>query len=602
MNKFIYAISIFALILASCAKTGTISGGPKDEQAPVLIKSNPELKSVNIEPEKIVLTFDEFINISSLNKSLIVSPPLEQKPLTSLRGKSLIIEITDTLAPETTYSINFGNGIKDNNEGNELKNFVYVFSTGSFIDSMAVTGQVLDAYTLEPLSKEIISVFLYDNLSDSAVLKERALYVANCDENGFFAIQNVKEDVFNIFAVADANASYYYNGSPEKIAFIDSSFQLTSESFRDISIDPELTQPLQQDSSMLATDSTGLDSIFGKDLSYALHLKMYIFEEDTYKQRLVKKERESRTKINYIFNEKQEHFSFQLLEETSKNNDWYILEESENLDTLAIWITDSTIYRNDSIFFVSSYQLGDLDSTYMVSDTALFRFFEPKSRSRNRNNLSKQEPEEPSIQYTTYPKSNGKIDLHKKMKFYFETPLMTFDTSKISLHKKIDTLWVEQGFSMNIPDGNSRILHVDFEKEENQAYKLELLPNAFTDYYSASINDTTVLNFRTQAEDHYGILNFTLSNVPQNSIIQMFNTKNNSILREITVSEDYTWILDFLPPEEFSFRLIIDSNQNGKWDTGKYINKLQPEKVIYFDKKISIRSNWEIEESWNINL
>jgi hypothetical protein len=220
--------SSLAIGLYSCASTGNPSGGPKDVRPAKLdsLTSTPD-KQLRFKPKQLVFNFDEFVEVKDPLKQVLVSPPLTYIPKVTTRGKRVTFTFDDkeVLRENATYTINFGEAIVDFTEGNKVNNFAYVFSTGDYLDSLNITGRILNALTNEPEPEMV--VFLYDNLEDSIVRKEKPFYFAKPDKEGNFRFQNIKSDTFRIFAIKDENLNFKYDLESEKIAFVDSLITLT---------------------------------------------------------------------------------------------------------------------------------------------------------------------------------------------------------------------------------------------------------------------------------------------------------------------------------------------------------------------------------------
>ena len=227
-------ITIFiSLFISGCAQVVAPTGGEKDTTPPVILKSTPENGSTLFNSNEIELEFDEFIVLKNLNEQLIVSPPLKYKLKSKIKGKKLILEIEDTLKENTTYVLNFGNAITDLNEGNPVLNYQYVFSTGGMLDSLSLSGKLLDAFTLGVEEKAY--VMLYPKFeSDSVPSKELPTYVTKTDKEGNFNISNIKEGSYQLFALKDANNNYLYDRPDEKVAFIDTLLLIDSNQIKNI--------------------------------------------------------------------------------------------------------------------------------------------------------------------------------------------------------------------------------------------------------------------------------------------------------------------------------------------------------------------------------
>ena len=223
-NSAILICILLALSLTNCAKRGTITGGLKDTLAPNLRISFPENFNTQFKGDEIKLVFDEYIKLTNLSKQLIISPPMEREPLIlpTTATKFLTIKLKDTLKPNTTYSFNFGQSIADNNEGNALNQFKYVFSTGDYIDSLSLSGKVKDAYEKE--ADAFISVMLYDiddKFNDSVVYKKSPRYITNTlDSLKTFKLENLKAGKYLLVAMKDQNSNNKFNPKEDKIGFL----------------------------------------------------------------------------------------------------------------------------------------------------------------------------------------------------------------------------------------------------------------------------------------------------------------------------------------------------------------------------------------------
>ena len=219
--KYFLFLLLSGTFLISCATKATLTGGPKDTIAPRLdsLKSTPNFKT-NFYPKKIELYFDEWITLKNQNQ-ILVSPPLIKNPKYTQRGKHIIVEIPDedTLRENTTYNINFGNTIVDFTEGNAVQDFFYIFSTGDFIDSLELSGKVIDAYDNKPLKSTL--VMLYESTDDSIVVKSKPFYFGTTRDDGLFKISNIKEGDYKIFALKDENSNFLFDNLKEKVGFLD---------------------------------------------------------------------------------------------------------------------------------------------------------------------------------------------------------------------------------------------------------------------------------------------------------------------------------------------------------------------------------------------
>ena len=245
MRKILFTILSLAII-SGCAKRGNPTGGPIDSLPPVLTNANPKLNTTNFDSEEIRLTFDEFVKLDKVQDQLIISPPLEKsayeiKPLTGVT-KKVFLKFIDSLDINTTYTINFGNSIKDNNEGNPLTFFNYTFSTGETIDSLYVKGNISDAYNIE--TDEYVSIHLYridSTLNDSIIFNKRPTYVSNSLDSTTYKFQNLRDGKYLIIAMKDVGDNYFFDPFYDKIGFIDSLITLPKDSIIDFKLFKEET-------------------------------------------------------------------------------------------------------------------------------------------------------------------------------------------------------------------------------------------------------------------------------------------------------------------------------------------------------------------------
>ena len=245
MRNLIYTV-LSILVINGCAKRGSPSGGPTDSIPPVLVNANPKLNSINFDSEEIKLTFDEWVKLDKVEDQLIISPPLEKtsyevKPLSGVT-KKVFLKFIDSLESETTYTINFGNSIKDNNEGNPLTFFNYTFSTGEVIDSLYVKGNISDAYDFETDNYVSLQLYRIDSIfKDSIIFNELPTYIANSLDSTSYQFQNLKEGKYLIIALKDVDNNYFFDPFYDKIGFIDSLITLPRDSIIDFKLFKEET-------------------------------------------------------------------------------------------------------------------------------------------------------------------------------------------------------------------------------------------------------------------------------------------------------------------------------------------------------------------------
>ena len=613
------------IILAQCAKIGSPSGGPRDIAPPVILKSKPLNRSTQFTGNQIELTFDEFINAQGMSQELVISPPMVESPEIRMRGKTLVIGFEEDLRENTTYTLSFGETIKDLNEGNILRNFEFVFSTGEKLDSLGVLGMATEAFTLQfPESEDPFFVMLYENLSDSAPMLEIPDYIGKITPQGAFLINNVRPGTYRLFALQDLNRSLKYDVPEEMIGFLDTTLLLDPDMFEYILPDTALLEDtLVVDtllSDTLLVDSLGLglqdsldlgmedtvivevsDSVMLAELGkYSVYVDVFLFQEDNKPQYLADYTRDDRRKLSMYFNRELSREVSLEPYDFDPEGDWRLLEEHVLKDTLDYWITDSLVYNIDTLQFLAQYPVTDsLGQITPYDDTLKFTYREPQKKATGRR--KKQEAEEEQGEKITLSagvSGNRPHDIHRPVVFQVQHPVSGIDESMISLKKQEDTLKIPVPFDMIKDTTRIRRYFMKVEWESDFNYFLDVYPGAFTDIYGLT-HDTVSIGFFTRSMEWYGRILLNLSGVDGPKIIQLFD-KDDNIVQVKEVREDGLVEFPFLEPAGFTLKVLHDDNGNGKWDTGDYLEGQQPERVIFHPGTINIRSNFDLEMNWDL--
>ena len=587
---------IAIITFSRCAKQVTPQGGPRDTIPPEVVKSEPPNYSVNFESEEVEIEFNEFIQFNELQQQFLSSPPFEEDPEIQLKGKGFQIEFIEPLRDSTTYTLNFGNAIQDFREGNPLRNFKYVFSTGPELDSMEVQGHVIGALDLKP--RENILVMLYEDLKDSVPYNQIPDYVSRTNEDGSFNISNIRNDTFKIFALGDENSNYLYDNIQEAIAFRDSFVTFSEEKIEqhDTIYHEEYADTLEEYADTLdVPDSLRIDTIIHREYyGYpSQDIALRLFNEEAKDQYLRTSQRESPGKVDFIFNKPVEDSIDIKLLDSIDHADWYLRETSLQRDTITYWLKDSSIYNKRYLGFEVGYHGTDsLNNEVWITDTIEAGYFF-------------EEGEREALDTVELSSNVGNsFDLNRDVRLRFPYPIQSVDTGKITLQQEVDTLFQEKQFNFrrDTQKLNTAWLSVDWDGETN--YRLQVLPQAIQSIYNA-YHDTLEVSFNTQAEDHYGSLMFGIEEAESDIILQLLTASGDS---ENVVREKYgrkgeksTIRFDYLDPGDYRLRLIYDRNGNQEWDTGNYLKNIQPEKVIYHPETFNVRSNWEYEQDWDVN-
>lgn len=571
-------IFIGVIFIASCANEGIPSGGEKDISPPKVINSEPLNFSKNFRGNRIKISFDEFIVLKNVNSKLIVSPPLSEKPIIKLKGKTLIVDLNEELKDSTTYSFNFGDAIVDNNEGNVLNNFVFVISTGPRIDSLSISGIVENAFSRKP--EEDILVMAYLNTDDSVPLTVQPLYIARSLKDGSFNIGNIKEANYKLFALKDANNNFLFDLNTESIAFLDT-----------------LITPFAQITERIDTlklDSLGNDSIIRtvQVKNYPDSVLLELFNEADDSQYLLSFSREDKNKLLFKFNNSlKEPVQLNPLNFTYNN---FIYEKNLTHDSLIVWINDSAIYNMDSLKIELTYEKTDsLGKYYFAKDTLNLTY-------REKSGKGKKPKAKSELKLAIFPKDNSKLDLNKKLWILASSPIANIDTTKILFTKMQDSTKVKMSYSLVQDSFNIRRYVFKAKFDESTKYNLLINDSAFTDI-RGFYNDSSAAGFTTRSKDYYGKVIINISDVKGNYIVQLLNQKDK-VLSERYLNKDETISFDFLNPGKYKLKCIGDVNNNNSWDSGNYAKKLQAEKTDFYTKEIKVRSNWDLEIDWNPKL
>ena len=588
--KYIYYLPVI-LFCWSCAQQGSPSGGPRDENPPVVLECDPPNYSTQFKARKIEVTFDEYITLESVNQELIVSPPMEEKPTVKLRKRTMIIEYEDTLKSNTTYTFNFGEAIQDLHEGNKLQNYEYVFSTGDILDSMSVRGSLQYAENLE-IPEDPISIMLYTDLRDSVPLLDIPLYVGRSNDSGVFSVNNLRPDVYKVFALKDGNNNLLFDLPTEEIAFLDTSLivnaDLTRQLLGDSIVNSVIPDTVYADSSAAVLDSIA-DS---RPNLNAIYIDLKLFTEASEIQYLTDNTREDPRKIQLVFAlPLTDTFSYQVLSKADESEPRFLEHFGQNRDSLTLWIMDSTQYNKEKIELVLDYTAKDTNEQFVVrTDTVSLSYREPQSKSRRGKETEK---EEEKLVVNTI-RNNGNQDLNRDIPLLLDFPLENLNDTLFALYHIPDSLEVPHPFIVKADSLNPYGVSLSASWESASNYRLLVLPGAISSIYPMQ-HDTIDVGFKTRDLEFYGQILLSLTNVNNQVLIQLFSGK--TLIEERMVKADGQYTFPFLSPREYRFKFIHDLNENEKWDTGDYLKKVQPEPVELLPTNIEVRSNWDHDVS-----
>ena len=525
----------FSLFLFGCANVISPTGGDKDTQPPKVLGASPANLSTNFSSHEIKISFDEYFRLNNPADEIYLSPIAKEKVKWKIRKKNLLITLPDSLKANTTYTLHFGNTIADNTEGNKLEGFSYVFSTGAVIDSFRIQGKVADAKTQKP--QKSFLVMLYSSVDDSVVAKSKPDYFARTDESGLFSLEHLHQGHYKLFCLKDQNQNYLYDVPTEEIAFMDT---------------------------MIFVEDT--ISFYSLNSLLPSQEKTILFSTTT----------SDNKKISFAFNHAVKDF---LLEGISDSTQILFQSQNKSGDTLFVWIATK---QTDSVFFQMKLN-GEFDTVGVRLHSSSSSMKGTNAKFSMRTNLVGAK-----TNYGLYP--------NKKFEIYFSYPLKNI--AKDILGTIIDstgatknTLFVKKIDSLtHLPFA---VCNYDFPAE--QKFQLKIPAGLFEDVYGNK-NDSTYIQFRQLAETETGNLALTIicKDTTHHFIAQLLS--GNSVSKEWLLANGKNFFdLKSLMPGAYKLQFIHDENDNGKWDSGDYWTKKQPEKIILYNKEITVRSNWDLE-------
>lgn len=592
-------LACLLLLLAACASMGNPDGGPFDETPPKLVSSNPVEKAINSRSRKVELVFDEIVKVENASEKVIVSPPQLEQPEIKTSGRRIIVELQDTLKSNTTYSIDFADAIVDNNEGNPMGNFAFTFSTGEQIDSMEVSGTVLNAQDLEPIKG--ILVGLYSEVEDSVFRTKPFERVARTNGSGRFVIKGVAPGSYRIYALQDVDQDFKFSQKNERLAF--DTLLLTTSSKPDVRLDT------------LWTDSIHYDSIVPVRYThyYPDDLVLRAFTEVQTDRFLLKSERPLPHRFGLYFSAPCD--TLPLLRGLNfDTKDAFVVQRSTYNDTIQYWIKDSLIIQKDTLDIELTYYMTDslgqlalqTDTLALAPKKSLERIQKEEQqridewKKEQKKKERKGEPVDsvpPVVPLSVKITPAGGLDPDTWLHLVFEEPLVSVDTSRIHLELKVDTLWQDAPFVLDTVPNRLLELQLVGEWRYGQEYRLKVDSACFQGLYG-TVNHPVAQNLTVRKEDDYSTLFLHLQGLEgQPALVELLN--QDKPVKRVAVKDNKAEFY-FVTPGKYYLRLIIDSNNDGSWTTGEYAEGRQPEEVFYYPGALDLKKQWDITQDWDI--
>ena len=591
------------MMIAGCARMGQPDGGWYDDRPPQIIATTPADNGTGVKEKKVVICFDEYIKVEDATNNVVVSPPQLEMPEIKGAGKKIVVELKDSLKENTTYTIDFSDAITDNNEGNPLGNYTFTFSTGAQVDTMEVSGTILDASNLEPVKG--IMVGLYADLEDSAFYTKPLLRVARTDSRGRFIIRGVAKGKYRAYALQDMDGDYKYSQKGEMIAFSDRI------------IEPTCGPDTRQDT--IWRDSLRIDTIIRRGFThfYPDDVVLRAFTVPLTDRYMIKNQRQEPERMDFFFS----YGSDSLPKMRGLNFDAdsaFIVDASIKKDTITYWLKDTALVNRDSLEIEYSYHITDtLGQLVPQTDTLLMV---PKISYEKRMKMHEKELEKWQKQQDKFKKKGERYDsvwtpkpldirvtapssLTPDSYLYFTmpAPLARCDTSKIHLQAKVDTLWVPQKFDWQPRPQSILSYRMEAVWTPGTEYQLEIDSAAFESIYGI-VNDKMKSTLKCKSEEEFGSLVVKIAGLPDSTtaIVQLLD-KQDGVVKEARTQDDGSAEFYWLSEGKFYLRAFIDRNGNGIWDSGDFYKALQPEEMFYLPKVIEIKANWDITTEWNLN-
>lgn len=591
--------------LSRCASIGTPTGGPKDTLPPVVVAVVPEDGATNFKSKSIYIEFDEYVQLKDQQKEIYVSPAMGKKPVFTMRGRGIYIQIKDdSLLPETTYAIEFGSSVADNNESNALHGLRYVFSTGNTIDSLICSGYTEDSYTADSLGKSFIWFYEADSVEtpdtyDSTIFKYKPSKIARSQNNGIFIAQNLKPVPYRVYAIFDANDNQTYEPSIDKVGFVDGVYN-----------------PAEMPDFSIWYDSVRRYPSADPQLYFRL------FTDVSFRrQSLQEATRPEQHKVVLSFGASNPDIRSLRLD--SVPQDKIIVEPlSKGRDTLALWLNVPSESLPDTlrgeIVFMAHDTLNVLRETKEELKLSWRRIeSRDQERERERNERARakaeaageewKEPPTPSTFAMIDFAKSAEVNPEQDLPLEFATPLTRFDSTAVELlsfGEGGDTLRERAIF---IPDtANVRRWRLRSRWLPDRQYRLRIPPDALADITGEG-NDSITASLTVSKVEDYATLRLKVTPRHEGDlyILQLVDA-NGTLLRDERGVGAGEHTMLYVPAGDMRLRIIEDVNGNGEWDGGNLVERRQSERAEFYkndeqEELFTTKTGWEFDLTLDMN-
>lgn len=601
-------LCLLALILtAACASIGNPDGGRFDETPPRVVASSPADGAVNVSKRKVQILFDEYIKLEKASEKVVISPPQIEPANVRADGKRVKVDFYDSLRANTTYTIDFSDAIEDNNEGNPMGQYTFSFSTGDVIDTMQVSGRVLNAADLEPIKGIMVGLYPADSTWNDTLFRTRPfLRVSRTNGEGRFTIKGVKDGAYRVRALEDKDGDFVFSQKNERVAF-DTTVYVTG-SFPDVRMDTVWRDSLWYDSIRVVpyTHYTPDDVL------------LLAFLEDGQERHLLKTVYPEPTNFTFYFTAPSD--STPRIKGLNFDERCLVADASLKNDTVTFWVTDTAlIHRQDTLSMILSYMetdtLGQLvvtndtldlspKTTYAKIAAERSKQIEAWEKDRERRQKKAKKP----LPYEENPyeriwleagfKPSGSLAPNQNVRYLAKEPILEVDTTKIHFYVKKDTDWLPAPFLFMPEERSAKSYMLYAEWEPGQKYRFVMDTAAVVsvlEHESKSVRQ----EFHVRAVEEYGSI-FIHVISPDTGVVVQLLSKNDKVEAQQRTDKDGNADFFFMKPGDYYMRCYVDANGNGQWDTGDYASGLQPERVYYFGKPLPLKAQWDLRQDWDI--
>ena len=601
-------LCLLALLLtAACASIGNPDGGRFDETPPRVVGSSPADGAVNVSKRKVQILFDEYIKLEKASEKVVISPPQIEPANVRADGKRVKVDFYDSLRANTTYTIDFSDAIEDNNEGNPMGQYTFSFSTGDVIDTMQVSGRVLNAADLEPIKGIMVGLYPADSIWNDTLFRTRPfLRVSRTNGEGRFTIKGVKDGAYRVRALEDKDGDFVFSQKNERVAF-DTMVYVTG-SFPDVRMDTVWRDSLWYDSIRVVpyTHYTPDDVL------------LLAFLEDGQERHLLKTAYPEPTNFTFYFTAPSD--STPRIKGLNFDERCLVADASLKNDTVTFWVTDTAlIHRQDTLSMILSYMETDTLGQLVVTNDTLdlspkttyakiaaerskqIEAWE-KDRERRQKKAKKPLPYEENPYERTWLeagfKPSGSLAPNQNVRYLAKEPILEVDTTKIHFYVKKDTDWLPAPFLFMPEERSAKSYMLYAEWEPGQKYRFVMDTAAVVsvlEHESKSVRQ----EFHVRAVEEYGSI-FIHVISPDTGVVVQLLSKNDKVEAQQRTDKDGNADFFFMKPGEYYMRCYVDANGNGQWDTGDYASGLQPERVYYFGKPLPLKARWDLRQDWDI--